>query len=93
MAELATESSSWIHADGWECRRERWSRTIEVLRHHRESMLEKFEFYKFFKINLITDTQASSLYALCWFAAVIWWIPSPEWTQATLALSSGTGSI
>lgn len=44
MAELAVSSSSWIRADGWECQRTEWSRTLLVLKHHREELQRKYAF-------------------------------------------------
>ncbi|KAH7728723.1 cytidylyltransferase [Aphelenchoides avenae] len=42
MAELAVSSSSWIRADGWECQKTEWSRTLTVLKHHREELRKKY---------------------------------------------------
>ncbi|GMT07208.1 hypothetical protein PENTCL1PPCAC_29382 [Pristionchus entomophagus] len=36
MLEKATQSSGWTRADGWEIERGVWSRTLEVLTHHRK---------------------------------------------------------
>uniref|UniRef100_A0A914IE71 Nicotinamide-nucleotide adenylyltransferase n=1 Tax=Globodera rostochiensis TaxID=31243 RepID=A0A914IE71_GLORO len=42
MAQLATESSEWIRADGWEAAQTGWTRTLEVLRHHRHELRQKY---------------------------------------------------
>ncbi|KAL3098927.1 hypothetical protein niasHT_024682 [Heterodera trifolii] len=42
MAQLATESSDWIRADGWESAQPGWTRTLEVLRHHRQELRRKY---------------------------------------------------
>ncbi|CAD6184268.1 unnamed protein product [Caenorhabditis auriculariae] len=41
MAEAAVRSSDWIRADGWECRRTCWTRTLDVLRHHSHEIKKK----------------------------------------------------
>ncbi|KAL3095539.1 hypothetical protein niasHT_024365 [Heterodera trifolii] len=42
MSPLATESSDWIRADGWESAQPGWTRTLEVLRHHRQELRRKY---------------------------------------------------
>ncbi|KAL3087861.1 hypothetical protein niasHS_009599 [Heterodera schachtii] len=42
MAQLATESSDWIRADGWESAQPGWTPTLEVLRHHRQELRRKY---------------------------------------------------
>ncbi|PIC53245.1 hypothetical protein B9Z55_000303 [Caenorhabditis nigoni] len=42
MVRAATKSSEWIRADGWECTRATWTRTLDVLAHHREQVQAKF---------------------------------------------------
>uniref|UniRef100_A0A915MZL9 Nicotinamide-nucleotide adenylyltransferase n=4 Tax=Meloidogyne TaxID=189290 RepID=A0A915MZL9_MELJA len=43
MSQLATSSSDWIRADGWECqRKEGWTRTLEVLKYHNMQMLNRY---------------------------------------------------
>ena len=36
MVRAATKTSDWIRADDWECTRPTWTRTIDVLKYHRE---------------------------------------------------------
>ncbi|KAL3982015.1 nicotinate (nicotinamide) nucleotide adenylyltransferase [Acanthocheilonema viteae] len=43
MVELATKSSSWIRADGWECSQGEWIRTIHVLHHFKEVLNCKYK--------------------------------------------------
>uniref|UniRef100_A0A8R1DTZ4 CTP_transf_like domain-containing protein n=2 Tax=Caenorhabditis japonica TaxID=281687 RepID=A0A8R1DTZ4_CAEJA len=38
----ATKSSEWIRADNWECTRSTWTRTLQVLAHHKEQVQQKF---------------------------------------------------
>uniref|UniRef100_A0A1I7U607 Nicotinamide-nucleotide adenylyltransferase n=1 Tax=Caenorhabditis tropicalis TaxID=1561998 RepID=A0A1I7U607_9PELO len=38
----ATKTSDWIRADDWECSRSTWTRTIDVLTHHKQQVTEKF---------------------------------------------------
>ncbi|KAL3075537.1 hypothetical protein niasHT_038254 [Heterodera trifolii] len=42
MAQLATESSDWIRADGWESAQPGWTPTLEVLRQHRQELRRKY---------------------------------------------------
>lgn len=42
MVQAATKSSDWIRADDWECTRTTWSRTIDVLTHHRNEVQTKY---------------------------------------------------
>ncbi|EGT36609.1 hypothetical protein CAEBREN_32425 [Caenorhabditis brenneri] len=41
MVRAATKTSDWIRADDWECTRPTWSRTIDVLTHHKKAVQEK----------------------------------------------------
>ena len=41
MCELATRSSQWLRADGWECEKSEWSRTLTVLQFHLEQLCAK----------------------------------------------------
>uniref|UniRef100_A0A0M3HW69 Nicotinamide-nucleotide adenylyltransferase n=1 Tax=Ascaris lumbricoides TaxID=6252 RepID=A0A0M3HW69_ASCLU len=43
MAELAVKSSTWIHADSWECSQKQWTRTICVLKHFKDVLDKKFD--------------------------------------------------
>ena len=36
MCKLATQSSTWIMVDDWECRQKGWSRTVDLLQHFKE---------------------------------------------------------
>ncbi|CAI2309390.1 unnamed protein product [Caenorhabditis sp. 36 PRJEB53466] len=42
MVRASTKSSDWIRADDWECSRSTWSRTLDVLVHHKEQVQKKF---------------------------------------------------
>lgn len=42
MCQLATKSSSWIRADGWECQQRQWSFTLSILDHYREELQNKY---------------------------------------------------
>ncbi|KAF1769591.1 hypothetical protein GCK72_001408 [Caenorhabditis remanei] len=42
MVRAATKTSDWIRADDWECTRPTWTRTIDVLKYHRERIQKKF---------------------------------------------------
>ncbi|KAE9554619.1 hypothetical protein FO519_002179 [Halicephalobus sp. NKZ332] len=42
MCELGAASSEWIKPDNWECSREEWTRTLNVLEHHREHVQKVF---------------------------------------------------
>ncbi|KAI6220806.1 Nicotinamide-nucleotide adenylyltransferase [Aphelenchoides besseyi] len=42
MCELAVETSDWLRASGWECAKTHWSRTLDVLDHHKEEVEEEF---------------------------------------------------
>lgn len=42
MLELGSASSHWIKPDNWECSRNQWTRTLEVLRHHQEKAQKTF---------------------------------------------------
>ncbi|XP_030078002.1 nicotinamide/nicotinic acid mononucleotide adenylyltransferase 1 [Microcaecilia unicolor] len=45
MAQLATEDSSWVDVDTWECQQKTWVETIRVLRHHQDiiALTESFK--------------------------------------------------
>ncbi|KAL6731834.1 hypothetical protein Aduo_002660 [Ancylostoma duodenale] len=43
MVEAATSHSSWLRADGWECRQKTWSRTLSVLQHHHKQAQERLQ--------------------------------------------------
>ncbi|RCN29997.1 Cytidylyltransferase [Ancylostoma caninum] len=43
MVEAATSHSSWLRADGWECRQKTWSRTLSVLQHHHKLAEERLQ--------------------------------------------------
>jgi nicotinic acid mononucleotide adenylyltransferase len=42
MCQLATNSSSWIRADNWECRQKQWNFTLSILQHHRAELQKKY---------------------------------------------------
>uniref|UniRef100_A0A1I7XRA7 Nicotinamide-nucleotide adenylyltransferase n=1 Tax=Heterorhabditis bacteriophora TaxID=37862 RepID=A0A1I7XRA7_HETBA len=42
MVRAASETSSWIRVDDWECVQPRWSRTLSVMKHHRKELRERF---------------------------------------------------
>ena len=42
MLELGSASSHWIRPDNWECSRNEWTRTLEVLQHHQENVQNTF---------------------------------------------------
>jgi len=42
MLELGSASSHWIKPDNWECSRNQWTRTLEVLQHHQEKVQKAF---------------------------------------------------
>lgn len=43
MCQIAARSSSWLRADGWECEKSEWSRTLTVLEHHHEQLRAKHD--------------------------------------------------
>ncbi|GMR61034.1 hypothetical protein PMAYCL1PPCAC_31229, partial [Pristionchus mayeri] len=43
MLEKAVECSEWLRADDWEQRRGKWSRSREVLHHHRQTARHRFK--------------------------------------------------
>uniref|UniRef100_A0A914DV78 Cytidyltransferase-like domain-containing protein n=1 Tax=Acrobeloides nanus TaxID=290746 RepID=A0A914DV78_9BILA len=42
MAELSIQDSEWIKADFWEAKQTQWTRTIVVLKHHRDELQKEF---------------------------------------------------
>ncbi|XP_068094944.1 nicotinamide/nicotinic acid mononucleotide adenylyltransferase 1 isoform X2 [Hyperolius riggenbachi] len=40
MARLATQTSDWIEVDPWECQKEDWTETMQVLRHHQQQLAD-----------------------------------------------------
>lgn len=42
MVRAALKTSDWIRADDWECTRATWTRTIDVLTHHRDRVQQQF---------------------------------------------------
>ncbi|XP_074860744.1 nicotinamide/nicotinic acid mononucleotide adenylyltransferase 3 isoform X1 [Carettochelys insculpta] len=51
MAQLALETSDWIRVDPWESEQEKWTETVNVLRHHYNDMLNSLQFRKKLKRN------------------------------------------
>ena len=47
MLDMATKYSKWMRADDWECSQEKWTRTLQVLRHYQEELEEKYSDSKF----------------------------------------------
>jgi nicotinamide mononucleotide adenylyltransferase len=43
MCELASQSSTWIRADGWECRQREWNYTLNILKHHHAELKQKYD--------------------------------------------------
>ena len=52
MCKLATQSSTWIMVDDWECRQKGWSKTVDLL-HHLNEEIENAHNSSDFKIAIV----------------------------------------